>query len=160
MGKLTDDSALVAVDGSRSGDVLFDDIEAHHGRRGVGSVGREIADAQQDLPRKQVGEERWRRRKRRVLREERPHALSERAGRRRLARRWERQEVAEVGRHSPLHPLHRTPIYDHSASDLGLSVTDLHRKSFVLCFRSGNQQIWGFVLTRSRQKNTNIYRVY
>ena len=45
MEKLTNDSALIAVDGSRSGDVLFDDIEAHHGRRGVGAVGREIADA-------------------------------------------------------------------------------------------------------------------
>ena len=111
--QLTNNSALITVNKSRSGDVFFDNIEANHGGRGIRAVG-EIADTEQDLPRHQVREQRGRRRKQRVLRQERPHARTEGlafvSGER---RRRKRQEVVEIRRHSPLHPLQRLPSTDY-----------------------------------------------
>ena len=96
--QLTENSALIAVNGSGSGDVLLDDVEAH--RRRVGALG-EFADAEDDLPRQQVREERGRRRKKRVLRQKGAHVGAERSTGEVLSfgerRRGEREEVVEIG---------------------------------------------------------------
>lgn len=74
--QLTENSALIAVNGSGSGDILLDDVEAH--RRRVGALG-EFADAEDDLPRQQVRKERRRWRKQRVLRQKGAHVGAERS---------------------------------------------------------------------------------
>lgn len=72
VGKLTNDSALVAINGSTSGDVFFDNIEADNRRRRVAVAVTvavsEISDAEEDLPRQKVRKQRRRRRKKRMFR--------------------------------------------------------------------------------------------
>lgn len=66
----TENSALIAVNGSRSGHVLFHDVEAHH-RRARFRAFRDLTYTEEDLPRQEVWEQRRRRREERVLREKR-----------------------------------------------------------------------------------------
>lgn len=94
----TENSALIAVNGSGSGDVLLHDVEAHRGR--FEALG-ELADAEENLPRQQVREQSRRRRKQRVLRQKRPDVGTERSTGKVLRvgerRRREREEVVEIG---------------------------------------------------------------
>lgn len=76
-GGLTDDAALVAVEGSGRGDVLLDDVEIDDG--GLGVVD-EVADAEEDLPCEEVREEGRGRGQQRVLGEERADVGSEGTG--------------------------------------------------------------------------------
>lgn len=109
--RLTDDAALIAVDGSGSRDFLFHDVEGHNSARvGMGefAVG-EVSDAEQDLPCEQVGEGcggeegggRW---QAGMLGEEGSYVGPERAGQLVPLRR-ESQEVVQIGRHPSFHPL-------------------------------------------------------
>lgn len=119
MSQLTDNSALITIDVSRSGDVLLDDIEAHEGRIGTVSRGRgrreligSIADPEEDLPRHQVREEGRRRRNQRMVREKLPDDGPERSSSLRRRGR-EGEEVVEIRRDTPLHPLLRSLIHHH-----------------------------------------------
>lgn len=110
--KLTDDPALVAVDRSRSGDVLFHDVEADGGRRRLASVDNRLSDSEPDLPRQKVRQQRRWRRQQSVLRQERLHARAEGASSGVTGCR-KGQEVVEIGRDSPLHTLHRAAVHHH-----------------------------------------------
>lgn len=98
VSQLTENSALIAVNGSGSGDVLLHNVQAHNRR--VRAFG-ELADAEEYLPRQQVGEQRVRRRKQRVLRQEGANVGSEGPAGEVLClgkgRRRERKEVVEIG---------------------------------------------------------------
>uniref|UniRef100_A0A7C9AKA1 Uncharacterized protein n=1 Tax=Opuntia streptacantha TaxID=393608 RepID=A0A7C9AKA1_OPUST len=108
------DSALVAVDGSRSGDLFFDNIEADDGRRQRFRRLGEVSGAEKHLPRHQMGKERRRWRKERVAREKRPDVGPERTGGDTLVgRRWKRQKVVKVRRHPPLHALQGPRVHHH-----------------------------------------------
>lgn len=72
------DTTLVAINGSGSGDVVLDDVETDDSWAAV--VGREVADAEKDLPGEQVGEKRGRGGKEGVLGEEGPDGSPERLG--------------------------------------------------------------------------------
>lgn len=119
MSPLTDNSALITIDVSRSGDVLLDDVETYDGRRErirtVRCCGWElihIADPEQDLPRHQVREEGRRRRNQRMVGEEVPDGGPEGPGGH-CRRRREREEVVQICRNSPLHPLLRSLVHHH-----------------------------------------------
>lgn len=96
--QLTENTALIAVNGSGSGDVFFHNVKAHNRR--VGAFGK-LADAKEYLPRQQMREQRVRRRKQRVLRQKGANVGAKgpagevlRLGE---GRRRERKEVVEIG---------------------------------------------------------------
>ncbi|WVY95755.1 hypothetical protein V8G54_027906 [Vigna mungo] len=96
--QLTENTALIAVNGSGSGDVFFHNVKAHNRR--VGAFGK-LANAEEYLPRQQVGEQRVRRRKQRVLREKGANVGTKGTAGEVLrlgeGRRRERKEVVEIG---------------------------------------------------------------
>lgn len=118
MSQLTENSALIAVHGSRSGHVLLHHVQAHHRRSRFQAAVGEIADAEEDLPRQKVREKRRRRREERVPGQEGVHVGPEGSAgevfRRGEGRRREREEVVEIGGDSPLHALQWLPsAHDH-----------------------------------------------
>lgn len=117
--KLTNNPALIAIHRSRSGDVLLDDVEVDRRQRDV-AISRRVPDPEQDLPREKVWEERRRRRRDRVPREEAPHIAPERPASGLDDRRGEREKVVEIidGVVRPLHPLERARVHDHEGGVL------------------------------------------
>lgn len=105
---LTNDSALVAVDGSPGArDVLLDDIQG----KDDGGV-----DPEGDLPGQQGGEERGRReRDARVAAEKAAHVVTEGFGR--VRRRREGEEVGQIGGDPPPGSLGRPLVHNHGRSE-------------------------------------------
>jgi hypothetical protein len=119
VSRLTNHSALIAVNGSGSRHVLFDDVEADHRRERIGTI-RQISHPEQHLPRQQVRKQRRGRREQRVPRQKLLHARPEGSARESVIavhrRRRKRQEIVQIRRHAPLHPLQRPPVLHHSCN--------------------------------------------
>lgn len=111
---LTNDSALVAVDGSSGArDVLLDDIQ---GKDDDGRVDRRT-DPEGDLPGQQGGEERGRReRDERVATQEVAHVVAEGSVVWRLRRR-KGEQVRQIRGHPPPGPLGRPLVHNHGRSE-------------------------------------------
>lgn len=112
---LTNDSALVAVDGSSGArDVLLDDIQR---KDDDGRVDRRTH-PEGDLPGQQGGEERGRReRDARVPTQEVAHVVAEGSVVRRLRRRRKGEQVRQIGGHPPPRPLGRPLVHNHGRSE-------------------------------------------
>lgn len=117
MATPTNNSALIAVDGSRSGHILFDNVKADHRWARFQAV-RQVTDSEQDLPRQQVREQSRRRWKQRVLRQERSHVCPECSAGEIFSsdcRGRKREKIIEISSDSPLHPLQWLPTAnDHN----------------------------------------------
>ena len=126
--RLTHDTALIAINGSGSGDIFFDDIEINDGRLRIGAMD-EVADTEEDLPGEKVREQGRRRGKKCMFRKKSTNVGAERGGEEMVGmirighgggggggggRRRERKEIEEISSDTSLHSLEGTRVNDHS----------------------------------------------
>lgn len=134
VSRLTNDSALVAIHGSRwSGNVLLDNIESQNDRWDIRTVEHQISYAKQDLPRQQGGKQ-WRREgDPRVTWQKRLDVVPEgNSGGDGVVGRRKREDVVEICSNPVISPgsLHR-PVAHYRCS--GLVSTAAFRFKSVRC---------------------------
>lgn len=112
----SNDTALVTVDRSRSGDLLLDDVKVDDRRGRVIQALRGVASAEEDLPRHQVREERGRRREKRVAGQKGLDVGPKRSSGSHFVtgtRRRKTQKVRKLSRDAALHPFERPRVNHH-----------------------------------------------